>query len=126
MFLSSQDLKRHSTNQPMFEAFFSSYKHECEEAKCLGVFTPTSMHICTPVLLMSPQANVSSRKSQKWVLPGSCQKEVFETECSALLNATWQRVLWGWAPFPMRCLLLPCFKNISTMHLLFSLHYIIV
>lgn len=122
-------------NQPCLEPFFSSYKPECKEAKCLGAFTPTSTHTCAPLLRrLHSQTHPAGRAgngccqalARKRCLRQSALSSWALIYARALLNATQQRVLWSWALFPMHGLLLTCFKNISTGRLLLSLHYIIV
>lgn len=135
MFHSIQDLRETNKSTNVW-CLFPSYKREHEEAKCLGTLTPTSTHTCLPLLLISPPPNPPCGQSQKLMLPGPFQKDVFETKCSVLLSpylclcfAKYHisaDLFLGLGPFPMHCLLFTCFKNISTMQLLFSIHYIIV
>lgn len=129
---SFQVIPQETLNQSMFGVFFSFYKPQCGEANCLGTCTPTSTHTSHPCSRHPyPQTHPVGRAENECCQAHSRKRGLRQSALSAwalicaLPNATRQRALWNWGPLPMHCLLLTCFKNTSTMHLLFSIHYII-
>lgn len=132
MFHSSQGLRKRGINQ--WIGLFSFYKHESEEAEGLVALSLLLLEPACPAPNV-PSPEPPCAQSQKLMRPSPFQSDMFETKCSVLLHPYLQlcfakyhisaALFLGLGP-SMHCLLFTCFKNISTLYLLFSIHYIIV